>query len=86
MLLCFGAAWPVNLAKAWRARTAAGQSVGFLLIVLLGYLSGIIHKIFYQPDWVLGLYLLNFVMVLAALILYGRNRALDRASGRGLRR
>lgn len=39
MLLCFGAAWPVNLAKAWRARTAVGQSASFLLIVLLGYLS-----------------------------------------------
>ena len=37
MLLCFAAAWPANIYKAYRARTTLGTSLPFMLIVELGY-------------------------------------------------
>ena len=41
MLICFGAAWPFSITKSWRARTAKGKSIGFLLVILTGYVAGI---------------------------------------------
>ena len=77
MLLCFGAAWPINIYKSYTSRTAAGRSIFFQWAILLGYISGIIHKILYSPDIVLCLYILNFCMVSADTLLYFRNKKLD---------
>lgn len=77
MLLCFGAAWPVNIVKSWRTRSAVGKSLSFLVVIELGYICGITHKLLYSRDIVLILYLINFVMVLVDLLLYFRNRRLD---------
>jgi hypothetical protein len=46
--------------------------------VLVGYGAGILHKIFYNMDWVILFYLLNAVMVAVDMVLYFRNSALDR--------
>lgn len=78
MLICFGAAWPVNIIKSWRTRSAFGKSPGFLIIVIAGYVSGIIHKIIYSPDLVLILYIMNLLMVSLDLLIFFLNRALDR--------
>lgn len=78
MLLCFGAAWPLNIYKSWTARTAKGKSLPFLMVVELGYISGMINKVLYHYDFVLYLYLLNFIMVGIDCTLYFRNRHLDR--------
>ena len=78
MLVCFGAAWPPSLYKSYTARTSKGKSIFFLAIVLLGYGAGIIHKIFYNLDWVVYLYALNGSMVLIDIVFYYRNAALDR--------
>lgn len=78
MLLCFGASWPLNLIKAWRSRTAVGQSFWFLLVVNVGYISGIVHKILYSPDIVMVLYVINFLMVFANICVWFRNKKLDR--------
>lgn len=78
MLLCFGAAWPVNIYKSVRTASAKGKSPFFLVIILLGYVSGIINKLLYSRDVVMYLYILNLVMVSADLLLYFRNRALDK--------
>ena len=78
MLLCFGVSWPVNIAKTWKAGTAANQSLIFLLAIELGYVCGIIHKILYNPDVVLVFYCLNFAMVLINICIYLRNLVLDR--------
>ena len=45
MLLCFGASWPMNVIKSWRARTAKGKSVAFLCLILFGYVAGIASKL-----------------------------------------
>ena len=78
MLVCFGAAWPVSIVKSWQTRSAVGKSLGFLVIVIVGYVSGIIHKLLYSRDIVLLLYLINLLMVVLDLLLYWRNRVLDK--------
>jgi hypothetical protein len=76
MLVCFGAAWPFALVKSWRSRQNGGKSLGFLVIVLTGYLSGIVHKLLHSRDPVIFLYILNAVMVAADILLYFRNSRL----------
>ncbi|HPB42020.1 MAG: hypothetical protein EWM48_04010 [Sphaerochaeta sp.] len=76
MLACFGMAWPVNIMKTVRSKTARGRSLMFQAIILVGYISGIIHKLLYSLDIVLFLYCLNFVMVGidGALLLYYKRK------------
>ena len=81
MLVCFGAAWPFSLYRSYRSRTNAGKSLVFLGVVLLGYVSGILHKIFFSPDPVIGLYILNGTMVAGDILLYFRNRKIDCLGG-----
>lgn len=74
MLLCFGIAWPFSIYKSYKARDNSGKSVLFLIIVLTGYISGILHKWFYNLDYVTYLYILNGLMVFIDILLYYRNR------------
>lgn len=76
MLVCFGAAWPVSIYKSWTSGTCAGKSVIFLYIVLLGYISGIIHKFIHNPDKLIYLYAINGTMVAIDIVLYYRNMRL----------
>ena len=80
MIVLFGCSWPMNVIKSYKARTAKGKSVAFLLFILVGYICGIVGKLI-GPGfkwYVLFFYCLNFVMVFADLLLYIRNRRLDR--------
>ena len=89
MLLCFGASWPMNVIKSWRARTAKGKSLAFLCLIEIGYVAGVASKLlnpsymasFAQKWYVLFFYILNFTMVGVDLCLYFRNRRLDREKG-----
>lgn len=86
MLVSFGASWPINVVKSYRARTAKGKSLVFLLLILFGYVAGIAAKLINetymasisQKWYVLFFYVLNFIMVFADLCLYVRNRRIDR--------
>ncbi|HOU15908.1 MAG TPA: hypothetical protein PKZ84_22615 [Anaerolineae bacterium] len=49
-----------------------GKSPLFLAVICLGYLSGILHKLFFALDWVIVLYAINLVMVATDLFLYYR--------------
>ena len=69
MLLCFGASWPFSLWKIWRTKLTAGVSLRFLTLVEIGYVCGMIHKIFYYWDHVFWLYALNFAMIMAVMTL-----------------
>lgn len=77
MLICFGAAWPSSIYKSYTSRTSKGKSIVFLVIVLIGYMAGILHKVFYSFDMVIYLYIINMFMVLADIFLYFRNSRLD---------
>ena len=85
MILSFGASWPFNVAKSYKARTAKGKSPLFLCLIIFGYIAGIASKLsngvymasFADKWYVLFFYVLNLVMVSADLALYFRNRRLD---------
>jgi hypothetical protein len=70
MLICFGVSWPVSVAKSLKTKVVAGKSPTFMIIIACGYAAGIIHKILYSFDWVLTLYIINLLFVLADLFLY----------------
>ena len=74
MLLCFGIAWPFSIHKSLTSHSVKGKSLAFLLIVWLGYLSGVLHKIFYHPDIVVVFYVINLTMVSVDAVLYLRNK------------
>jgi hypothetical protein len=77
-LICFGLAWPSNVLKSFRARTAKNKSVMFVLFALSGYLFGITARIIGNAiDYPLVFYVINTCMVTADLCLYFRNRHLD---------
>lgn len=44
MVVCFGLSWPLNISKAWKARTAKGTSVQFYFFIWIGYIFAIIGK------------------------------------------
>ncbi len=80
MLICFGMAWPLSIVKSWRSRTCKGKSMFFMFVILAGYLSGLVHKLWWQekPDDVVWLYALNATFVAVDILLYYRNRRFDR--------
>ena len=86
MILSFGASWPLNVYKSYKARTTKGKSLGFLCLIFFGYIAGIASKLmneaymaaFAQKWYVLFFYVLNLVMVGIDLVLYFRNKALDK--------
>jgi hypothetical protein len=80
MLLCFGAAWPFSIYRSYKSKSIKGKSLFFLIIVLTGYISGIMHKLLYNYDQVIYLYLLNAFMVSTDIGLYLRNRRLPENS------
>ena len=86
MIVSFGASWPLNVIKSYKARTAKGKSIAFLLLIFFGYIAGIASKFvnpaymaaFSEKWYVLFFYVLNFIMVGADIIMYFRNLKLDK--------
>ena len=55
MLVCFGFSWPINVVKTYKARTAKGTSLAFIILIITGYIAGISAKIINnQFNYVLG--------------------------------
>jgi lipopolysaccharide export LptBFGC system permease protein LptF len=77
MLVCFGAAWPFSIYRSYKSKNTKGKSLFFLIIVFVGYGSGIVHKVFYNYDYVIFLYILNFIMVGIDIGLYLRNKRIE---------
>ena len=79
MLICFGFSWPANIVKSYKVRTARGKSLLFLILVFTGYCMGIAAKVLGNSvNYVCIFYGLNAIMVTVDMMLYFRNRALDR--------
>ena len=89
MVVSFGASWPLNVMKSYRARTTKGKSLAFLCLIFFGYIAGIASKLvnedymakFADKWYVLVFYCLNLIMVAVDLALYVRNYALDKKAG-----
>jgi hypothetical protein len=80
MLICFGAAWPFSIYKSYTSHSTEGKSVLFLIVIIVGYIAGILNKVFYHYDAVVYLYLLNLVMVGTDLLLYFHNSRMSTQS------
>ena len=86
MIVSFGASWPLNVMKSWKARTTKGKSLPFLCLIFFGYIAGIASKLLNEgymaqigEKWyVLFFYVLNLIMVGCDLVLYYRNYLLDK--------
>lgn len=83
MLVCFGFSWPLNVSKAYKARTAKGMSLPFIILIITGYLAGITAKIMNaQFNYVLVVYFLNLAIVTTNMLVYFRNKSLDKKAAR----
>ena len=89
MMVSFGFSWPLNVIKSYKVRTTKGKSLGFLILILSGYVVGITAK-FINPEYmanfdklwyVVVVYIINFIMVFTDLMLYIRNYKLDKKNG-----
>lgn len=91
MVLCFGASWPFNVIRAYKARTTKGTSLPFMSLIGIGYVGGILCKIFTMCNnvangkapltwlgWVaFAFYLINITLVSTGIAIYFRNKKLD---------
>lgn len=79
MLVCFGFSWPLNVIKAYKARTTKGTSLPFIILIIIGYIAGILSKIISgQINYVLIAYILNLAIVSVNVAIYFRNAAIDK--------
>ena len=79
MLICFGLSWPLSLYKNIKAKTAKSMSLQFTLLIITGYISGIIAKIVNNNfNYVLVIYFLNLIIVSANIVVYFINLRYDK--------
>lgn len=78
MLICFGISWPVSVYKSWTSRKTGGKSLFFLILIGTGYVVGMVGKIIFNFNWVVGVYLINTIFVTTDIILYFRNRKIEK--------
>jgi hypothetical protein len=85
MLVCFGFSWPLNVIKAYKAKTAKGTSLPFVLLIITGYIAGISAKLISgQINYVLIAYILNLAIVSLNIVVYFRNVSLDKKRLQGM--
>lgn len=90
MIVSFGASWPLNVIKSYKARTTKGKSLAFLCLIFFGYIAGIISKLlnesymasFASKWYVLFFYVVNLIMVAADLSIYIRNYKFDQEASK----
>lgn len=79
MVLCFGFSWPFSVIKSYRARTATGKSLLFISLVWIGYVFGVAGKIITNNiTYVFIFYVINLAMISCDILLYFRNKRLDK--------
>ena len=85
MLICFGFSWPLNVIKAYKAKTAKGTSLPFILLIITGYIAGIAAKVITgQINYVLIAYIVNLAIVSLNIVIYFRNVSLDKKRLQGM--
>ncbi len=92
MVICFGASWPFNVIRAYKARSTKGTSLPFMSLICLGYVGGIMNKVFTmclnvsngQPaltwlQWIaFAFYIVNITLVSAGIVIYFRNKKIEK--------
>lgn len=89
MVVLFGLSWPLNIVKAWKAKSAKGTSVLFYAFIWLGYIFALAGKFalikhnapapWYETvHWyVMFFYFVNIAMVSLGILIYFRNKLID---------
>lgn len=83
MLICFGIAWPVDIARTLRTKQVSGKSVAFMAIIVVGYLGGVGAKLARAwgagdlPELITVMYAFNAVLVGLDIALVYRYRDAD---------
>lgn len=81
MIISFGISWPMNLIRSYRSRSAKGKSILFNYFILFGYICGVISKILSHTfNLAFYFYFPNIIMVTSDIILYYRNKKLEKAA------
>lgn len=84
MLICFGASWPLSVIKNYKAKSAKAMSLPFILLIVTGYICGIIAKFAglsagkTTPIYVFVVYFFNLIVVSINIVLYFINRGYDK--------
>ncbi len=90
MVICFGASWPFNIIKAYKARSTKGTSLLFMSLIGTGYVGGIACKILTWIEkgalsWLsyvaFAFYIINLIMVSTGIIIYFRNKKIESQKG-----
>lgn len=74
MLVCFGASWPCAVYKTYTAKTCKGKSFLFMWLIFFGYISGMVHRVWWDYNPIVWLYVFNGMLVLTDLALSYRYR------------
>ena len=80
MLCCFCFSWPFSIIESYRSKSTSGKSLSFMLLIIGGYLFGIVHKIVNGFDWVSWAWVAGLTLVCIDTLLYWRNRRIEKAS------
>ena len=81
MIVSFGVSWPMNLIRSYRSRSTKGKSILFNYFILFGYICGVISKILSHTfNLAFYFYFPNIIMVTCDIILYYRNKRLEKAA------
>lgn len=87
MVICFGASWPFNIIKAYKARSTKGTSLLFMGLIDFGYVGGILSKVFTLIEqgslgwlkWIaFAFYILNLILVTTGIVIYFRNKEIEK--------
>ena len=71
MLFAFGFSWPFAILKTYRAKRVDGKSPIFMIIVIIGYLCGILaHVVEGTKLWLCFIYVIDILLVSTDLSLY----------------
>lgn len=86
MLVAFGISWPISLIKNIKSKSTKGISLLFYILIFFGYIAGIISKFTndaymasISTKWyVLIFYFLNLTVVGLNIVVYLRNKHLEK--------
>lgn len=96
MILFFGLSWPTSVYKSYASRTTKGKSIVFEILILVGYVFGNARKVIQLAQfsaagtkpgflfwfaWIF--YIFNMACIIIDLILYARNKKLDKRRDAG---
>ena len=82
MLFCFGFSWPFAIAKSLRSLSTKGKSLMFMVLIIIGYAFGIVHKVLNNFNWVTWVYVVLMLLVSFDVFLYWRNWRYEQREGK----